>query len=157
VKRIEFAIAFQLLLVPFQLNAEVGCIEKAYTQQEMNSCAGLDYESADSELNRVYNEIKRVYSDEPEFLEKMKSSQLAWIKLRDADLEMYFPKEKKRFEYGSVFPMCASGIKTRITIQRIEFLKQWLKGVEEGDVCSGSVRNAWYLNKSKKNVTKVAN
>ena len=111
----------------------------------MNATQILTLEAADEELNRIYNEIKRIYADEPEFIEKLKLAQLAWIKSRDADLELYYPKTNKRLEYGSVYPMCVSSMKTVITLKRIDILKQWLDGVEEGNVCAGSVKNETYL------------
>ncbi len=136
-----------LALTLFALSANAGdsCLESAFTQLEMNACTGINYQKADQELNRVYSEIRKAYADDPKFLEKMKSSQKVWIKLRNADVEMYFPLEDKPQHYGSVYPMCASEVKTKITLQRIEFLKQWLKGSGEGDICSGSIRNAWIL------------
>lgn len=110
------------------------------TQSEINHCHGLDFEKADSELNRVYKLIQLVYSDNEEFLIKLKKSQRIWIQLRDSNHEMIFPLEEKRNEYGSVYPACSLGVNTTQTLERIEFLKQWLTGIEEGDVCSGSIK-----------------
>lgn len=130
-----------LSLVTFSSAEESkSCLETADTQFAMNQCAGIGYKEADDELNRVYKEIQSLYKDDPLFLEKLKAAQLAWITLRDADMELYFPMENKRRNYGSVYSMCAAGIKTKLTLARVEFLKQWLNGSEEGEVCSGSVR-----------------
>lgn len=145
-----YIVIFLLAYTGFS-SADEECLKRAFTQMEMNRCAGLSFEVADKELNRVFNEVKALYSDNPKFLQNLKTSQLAWIKLRDADLELYYPEENKRVQYGSAYPMCASSRKTEITIQRIEFLKQWVKGLEEGDLCSGSIKNSWHL--KKQNVT----
>lgn len=124
------------------------CLEKAMTQSEMNRCEGVNYEKADAELNRVYKLIQKVYKDDGEFISKLIISQRTWIKLRDADLEMHFPKENKQTQYGSVYPMCHSGVSTALTLQRVEYLKQWLEGVEEGDVCSGSIKRPSEINEA---------
>ena len=116
------------------------CLKNAITQTDMNTCANLSVETAEKELNRVYEEIKKLYSDQTNFLLVLQNSQQAWIKLRDLNLELYYPATDKRWQYGSVYPMCVSEKKTKITLQRIEFLKQWLKGCEEGEVCAGSIK-----------------
>jgi hypothetical protein len=36
--------------------------------------------------------------------------------------------------------MCYSAYKEELTRQRIKTLQQWLEGVEEGDVCAGSLK-----------------
>lgn len=56
---------------------------------------------------------------------------------------MMFPHADEPRYYGSVFPMCANGFKTQLTLERVSFLKKWLIGSEEGDVCSGSIINGW--------------
>lgn len=130
------------LSVPICASADdtASCLKTAKTQLDMNRCTGLDYQAADNELNRAYKQILKVYSGEKKFLNKLKESQRAWIKLRDADLEMMYPEENKRVQYGSAYPMCVIGLNTKITLQRIEYLKGWLAGIEEGDVCAGSIK-----------------
>ncbi|HED33095.1 MAG TPA: DUF1311 domain-containing protein [Gammaproteobacteria bacterium] len=121
------------------------CLEKANTQSEMNHCKGISFEKADAELNRVYKLIRKVYKNDKEFLSGLKKSQLIWIKLRDADMEMRFPSESEQYQYGSAFPMCHSVIEKTLTLQRIEYLKQWLEGIEEGDVCSRSIKQPYQI------------
>lgn len=116
------------------------CLQQAQTQTAMNSCQNLDFKTADAELNRVYRQLQLIYQDDPQFLAKLKQSQRTWIKQRDADLAMRFPAANTALEYGSVYPMCYAAVATELTTQRIGFLKQWLSGIEEGDVCSGSVK-----------------
>ncbi len=117
-----------------------GCYEDAFTQKDLNTCSRTDYKAADTELNRVYKKIQQVYKDDPLFLNKLKIAQLTWIKYRDASFDMKYPKNDERSYYGSVFPMCSGIYLTEITIIRIAQLKIWLKGIEEGDVCVGSVK-----------------
>jgi len=118
------------------------CLETAMTQAEMNECSGMSYQIADGELNRIYDAIQSRYAEDKLFLKKLKTAQLAWIKLRDADFEMQFPHANDSQYYGSIFPTCASAYKTDLTLQRVAFLKQWLIGVEEGDSCAGSKQRA---------------
>ncbi|MEK7990961.1 MAG: lysozyme inhibitor LprI family protein [Thiotrichaceae bacterium] len=116
------------------------CAEKATTQVEINRCAYDDYEKADVELNSVYREILATYSDDALFIKKLKAAQRAWMIFRDAHLEALYSEEDKRFAYGSIYPTCSNNDSTKLIKQRIIQLQQWLTGVSEGDVCSGSVK-----------------
>ena len=116
------------------------CFEKAYTQGDLNLCSSISFKAADTELNRVYHLIRKVYAEDVIFLSKLKKSQLLWIKLRDADMEMMYPLENKE-EYGSSFAMCALTEKTNLTLQRVLHLKKWIAGSKEGNFCSGSIQN----------------
>lgn len=128
------------------------CLETAMmTQLEMNQCGEVGYNEADTELNTIYKKIKEIYREDRVFLEKLKKAQLAWIKLRDADLDLQYPHADEPQYYGSVFPMCAADYKAQLTRQRTEFLRQWLTGVEEGDVCGGSKMPQWRLKEILKN------
>jgi uncharacterized protein YecT (DUF1311 family) len=127
--------------IPVLADQTKQCLEVAVTQIEMDRCADVEFSTVDFELNRVYKKIQEIYKNDSVFLEKLKISQLAWIKLREADTELQFPHSEEPGYYGSVFPMCVSGYKTKLTLQRAEFLKQWLNGEEEGDACQGSIMN----------------
>lgn len=116
---------------------EKNCRDNAGTQMDLNRCAFSDYKKADAELNRVYKQLQIAYKKDALFLNNLKQSQRAWIKLRDADFALKYPHSD---DYGSIFPLCASGYKRDLTLQRVEFLKQWLVGSEEGEVCRGSVK-----------------
>jgi uncharacterized protein YecT (DUF1311 family) len=135
------------VVLPFFSSANNGasCIETAMTQSSMNQCAGIGYKEADAELNRVYQKIREIYKDDKLLLSKLKKSQLAWIKLRDADFELEYPYTDEPNNYGSSFSMCASGFNAQLTLQRTEYLKRWLIGKEDGDVCSGSQKREWQL------------
>ena len=134
-----------IALSPSYAAANDQCMANAYTQLEMNHCAGISFNAADKELNRVYKEIRRLYKDRPAFLKQLKKAQLAWIKLRDADLLLEYPEINDHETIGSGFGMCIAGFKTQQTLQRVEFLKRWLKGYEEGDVCAGSQKDEFHL------------
>ena len=112
----------------------------AQTQSEMNSDEYQKYIKADKELNQVYGQILKDYKNDPVFISKLKIAQNLWIKFRDAEMNALFPENDKQLNYGSVFPMCWNIHLTSLTKERIKTLKIWVIGIEEGDVCSGSVK-----------------
>lgn len=131
------------------------CYEKALSQTEINQCAAQSLQEAEAELNRVYEKIKEVYIEDKTFLEKLEKAQFAWTKSKEADFELKFPHiDEPRF-YGSVFSMCSTEYKAKLTLQRVDFLKHWTTGSESGDICRGSQVPQSYLkeilaNESKK-------
>ena len=110
------------------------------TQLDMNIESNQEFEKMNLEMNQIINQIIDEYKYEKEFIQKLKLSQTAWEKFRDAQLEALYPAKNKRQKYGSVYPMCYSSTKAELTYKRIEQLNIWLEGIEEGDVCSGSVK-----------------
>src|SRR3546814_3037933 len=99
------------------------------------------FRKADDSLQHVYNHVQEEYSSNQDFIRQLKKSQALWKEMRDADMLMRFPKkdENPNF-YGSVFSKCYYIIATDYTNHRIDYLNQWLKGIPEGDFCSGSIR-----------------
>lgn len=108
----------------------------AQTQGEMNADASAAYQESDEVLNEIYQAILSKYETDLVFLDKLKASQRLWIQFRDAELNMKYPEET----YGSVQATCTAMYLKQLTDQRIETLKAWLRGTEEGEVCSGSVQ-----------------
>ncbi|NVK55333.1 MAG: DUF1311 domain-containing protein [Alteromonadaceae bacterium] len=122
------------------------CLQKAQTQFEMNQCEGINLAAVNTELARVMARIQSVYkASSPELLAELELSHKAWQASLQANLAMKFPLQDKRLNYGSVYPMCASAFEAKLVAQRIEFLKEWTVGVEEGEVCSGSVLSEYFL------------
>jgi len=109
----------------------------AQSQTAMNSKAGSGYQSADKELNVVYQNILKQYARKPVFVKKLKTAQRLWVQLRDAELAARYPDKGT---YGSAGPMCESIYLEKLTRERIKFLQVWLTGIPEGDVCNGSVK-----------------
>jgi len=109
----------------------------AQSQTAMNMKAYSDYKKADEELNGVYQKILKSYSRETTFIKKFRNAQRLWIQLRDAELAAKYPDSGT---YGSVAPMCESIYLETLTRDRIKFLSVWVTGIEEGEVCLGSVR-----------------
>ncbi|WP_320815601.1 lysozyme inhibitor LprI family protein [Flavobacterium sp.] len=117
-----------------------GQITFGQTQSEMNQEAFNHYKEKDAELNLVYNKILKEYGNEKDFIINLKKAQNIWIQFRDAEMAMRFPKEDKLFHYGSVYPMCRSYILAEMTEERTNKLKVWLDGIEEGEVCLGTIK-----------------
>ena len=109
----------------------------AQSQTAMNMKAYSDYKKADAELNGVYQKILKSYFRETSFIKKIRTAQRLWIQLRDAELAAKYPNSGS---YGSVAPMCESIYLETLTRDRIKFLQVWVTGIEEGEVCLGSVR-----------------
>jgi uncharacterized protein YecT (DUF1311 family) len=112
----------------------------AQTQSEMNEEAYNQYTMVDEKLNEVYQNIRKEYKNDTLFLDNLKKTQRIWITYRDAELEMKYPKSDKSFNYGSVYPLCKFLFLKNITEERIKTLQVWLNGIDEGEVCLGSVK-----------------
>jgi uncharacterized protein YecT (DUF1311 family) len=108
------------------------------TQNDLNIKAKLEFEKVDKNLNQLYKKILQDYKSDTIFIKSMKEAQRQWVKYRDAQEKMKYPAYKGAIE--SVLPMCRNYYLTELTNSRIKELKQWIDGVEEGDVCSGSIK-----------------
>lgn len=116
---------------------------QAQTQSQQNATACQTWEQADKKLNVLYKQVLTLYASKPAFLKAFKASQVAWLKFRDAQEEALYPTQPgqpKRVTYGSVYPSCNCAVLTDLTTARNRQLQLWVDGIEEGDVCSGSVR-----------------
>lgn len=111
----------------------------AQTQADLNQEAQKKYKKTEAEINYVYQQILKEYSSDVVFIKNLTTAQRLWIQFRDAEMKAKFP-EKSAGYYGSVQPSCWSAYLTELTEERIAKLKIWLTGIEEGDVCAGSVK-----------------
>ncbi len=111
----------------------------AQTQLEMNTEAENSYLKADKELNSTYTEILTAYKSDTAVIKNIKTAQNIWIKFRDAEMKMKYPDREPGY-YGSIQPVCWYNYLEELTKKRTKELKIWLKGIEEGDSCSGSVK-----------------
>jgi len=109
------------------------------SQRDLNIKADQDFQKADKELNVVYQKLIKEYSGNKAFIKNLKNAQRLWVQLRDAEMLVKYPETKSN-AYGSAHPMCWSMYLTELTQQRIERLKVWVNGFNEGDVCNGSVK-----------------
>lgn len=133
-KTLRFALILSSLLLA------TGATASAQTQLELNEKACASYKKADTAMNKTYQQILGRYRADSLFIQKLKSAQRAWIAYRDAHLEALYPAADKRAAYGSVNPMCQCVALEEITVERTKILKKWVDGIEEGDVCGGSIK-----------------
>jgi len=117
----------------------IGVTAICQTQADMNKEATEDYKKADSELNKVYQQIIQEYGDDLTFLDALRTSQRNWITFRDLELKMKYPNREPGW-YGSIHPLCISYYMAELTEKRTAKLRTWLTGIEEGDACAGSVQ-----------------
>lgn len=115
------------------------CLQEASSIEDFEKCDENALRGVDEELNRVYELVRQTYSHDKLFLEKLAVSQEAWKKHVELDHYARFPEENIQENYGSVYRLCLRYHYNSYTFHRILFLKRWLEGVQEGDVCSGSV------------------
>ena len=103
---------------------------QALSTLKMNACAGADFETADTELNRVYSQalaaIPEMAAEEQPFdkaswEEALRASQRAWIVFRDAECEDHV---EKFWGGGTGATADMIGCKTEKTEQRTKELKQ---------------------------------
>ena len=109
------------------------------TQSEMNSEANKSSVNEYQNLDGIYNTIIAENKEDTVFIKNLILSQQIWSSYRDAQLKVKFPDREPGY-YGSVHPMCVATYLEQLTNDRIETLKEWVKGTIEGDVCSGSVK-----------------
>ena len=113
-------------------------VNYAQTQLEINQQAYEEYKKVDKLLNDSYNKILKKYSKNPIFIANLKTAQRAWIKFRDAQVAAKYPREPVG-RYGSMQAYCESNYLAELTQKRAKELEEWLKPVEEGDGCSGTI------------------
>jgi uncharacterized protein YecT (DUF1311 family) len=98
------------------------------TQLDMNFCAAQSARVADRKLNLAYQQLRTKYQQASGYkvnLEsKLVASQQAWIQFREKNCEF----SKSRFEGGSIAPLIYHSCLEKFTQQRIEELKEYLKG-----------------------------
>jgi uncharacterized protein YecT (DUF1311 family) len=134
IKHLRICLTLICLLAFYGLSANK-CF--AQSQTALNMTAFANYQKADRQLNVVYQKILKGYAKEVVFIKKFKNAQRLWIQLRDAELASKYPEAGT---YGAVAPMCESIYLETLTRDRIKFLNVWNTGIEEGEVCLGSVK-----------------
>jgi uncharacterized protein YecT (DUF1311 family) len=109
------------------------------TQSEMNQDASNEWKKVNTELNNTYEQILTEYQSDTAFINNLKISQQLWIQFTEAELLTKFPERGLGY-YGTAHPACVASYEKQLIIDRIKSLKVWTEGIEEGDMCSGSVK-----------------
>ncbi len=112
----------------------------AQTQLEMNLEACEALKAAENSLDATFRRILSEYHDEEVFLDKFMAAQDSWMNFRDAHLAALYPEKDSQTAYGTIFALCRCNALLELTRDRIQVLEKWIEGVEEGDICAGSIR-----------------
>jgi hypothetical protein len=112
--------------------------EQAYWEYVDQKCA--PYRQALLEIDTLVEEIKVLYSDEPETLERVLASQDAWRAYLDAHIDAMY--HGGGIAVGNVYKLCICLLMEPIVEVRLQQLRYWRDGTFEGDVCCGHVRRS---------------
>ena len=120
-KKINYILLLVLLLS--NLQAEIKC-NNAGTQIEMNQCAYEDFKNADTVLNQAYNELRSLKGSNTPYLKKLKASQKAWLKFRDAEIKSIFAcaSDDMKMCWGSIYPLLYNSAIQKLTEARTKTL-----------------------------------
>lgn len=102
--------------------SEVPCGE-AGTQAEANACSRRDYEKADAEMNKVYEQLMAelaAYKGRDQ--EKLRRAQTLWLQYRDANCE----SESSIYLGGSIRPAVHNSCLASVTQERTRRLAEFL-------------------------------
>ena len=111
------------------------CWDKAETQSDLRRCAAEDFRIADTKMNAVYWQVLARYASQPSKLERIKKAQEAWLAFRNLEGEALFP-EGDWYNFGQFVRICRNDEMARMSAERAEDLKVFLKPFDEEDVCS---------------------
>ena len=93
----------------------------ANTQTEMNICAGKEYKTADTALNRVYQQLVAMLDAAEKA--QLREAQTAWIKYRDTNCEFV----GDQYKGGSIRPMIYGLCLADVTHNRTVELRAQIK------------------------------
>jgi uncharacterized protein YecT (DUF1311 family) len=91
--------------------------DDARTQTDMNQCAGIAFQAADSVLNEVYPRV--IAGLNPSRVPLLREAQRQWVRLRDADCAL----EAAEFQGGSMQPMIYALCRADRTRERVAHLR----------------------------------
>jgi uncharacterized protein YecT (DUF1311 family) len=128
----HFVFSYGYSILPFDFQ-EAGDL----SQSELNIREDNGSIKAQKELDRLEKKILLKYESDTMFIENFRISQSVWIKFREAEMKMMFPDYPGW--HGSGEPMCKYNYRAWLTNMRIDNLKRWMVGAEQGDMCSGSI------------------
>jgi uncharacterized protein YecT (DUF1311 family) len=105
-----------LIFVTALANAELDC-DKAIHDQDLKTCASLEFKTSDKKLNELYGSLNKLLDAEGQ--RKLRDTQRAWIKFRDSNAEF----SGDIFRGGSAESLNILGTKTSMTMERVKELE----------------------------------
>ena len=100
----------------------------------------VSYKKSDAQLNKLYQKILVEYRKDKLFISKFRIAQRTWVAFRNAHVQEIFPEPDLVRAYGTINLPCRCEAMNELTQTRIQQLKKWVDGVEEGEVCAGSIK-----------------
>jgi uncharacterized protein YecT (DUF1311 family) len=88
--------------------------------------------AADALLNTSYRKVLSVYAKDPAFVAAFRRAEIAWLDFRDAQVAFAVALSQ------APDSICAQRELERVTRQRTQDIREWLRPHEEGNVCEGS-------------------
>jgi|GEM_PF-2076018 len=112
------AACFSLIFAQAACGTQSECSEAATTAQ-MRACAAQDYQAADAELNRIYNDLRARLSGTQR--ERLVAAQRAWIVFRDRQAAFAAGVA----EGGTLAPLLDVSERATLTRKRTEQLRRY--------------------------------
>ena len=106
------------------------CMEKADNQTAMHYCANEEARRAEMELGEIYKKLLAAAGSQSVSVAKIRATEEAWIRYRDAYIEAMYPESDKQAAYGSSFPTEADLLWAKLTYRQIDALREMLKQYE---------------------------
>lgn len=107
------------------------CMEAAQDQVAMTQCAAEAYQASDTELNRLFHEIRQRLGDDPEARGLLRDAGRAWVTFRDAECAF----AASGVAGGSAYPMVLDLCLNELTQSRIGQFRQYLNCEERDMSC----------------------
>lgn len=96
------------------------------------------YKQADKQLNLVYQTVIKENSNDIYFISNLKISQRIWFQFRVAKIKVMYP-DKILLNFGSIFSVYWYSYLEELMIERTKKLRQLQDGIQEGELCTGSI------------------
>lgn len=104
-------------------------MDTAEDQASMTRCAAQAYQKSDSELNRLFHEVRQRLVDDTDARDLLRDTERAWITFRDTECSF----AASGVDGGSAYPMVYDLCLDDLTQKRIDQLHQYLD-CQEGDM-----------------------
>jgi uncharacterized protein YecT (DUF1311 family) len=115
------------------LSSLSGAASVEQSQIDMNRAAADELASAEVQMTRALDELGAKAHGNPDIVRSLEKAQATWRAYRDAQIDALWPLRVQG--EGSVYPVCITEAKSRLTRARVSELRAMLSH-DEGDVCS---------------------
>jgi uncharacterized protein YecT (DUF1311 family) len=99
------------------------CVDKSQSQSQLNKCASDEAARADLELSSAYKGFLAKIAGDSLAIAKVRESERAWLRYRDAYIEAVYPAKDKQLAYGTEYPMDVDILSAKLTREHLVALK----------------------------------